>query len=167
MRVVLDRPRFDSHVRIACETGRSCVTFVYPCGLRPFMRARTRSQDKRLCKREIRSARPIVDAVPVASVLSWLSRFRSAARSFVPACCENQRVTDIPAKCRIQLRDGPERMTMKGCKMKKGAAQPRPQAFNERAVTELLWQVNWSIHIAFHVLLDSYAIRIMLILWWF
>lgn len=73
MRVVSDRPRFGSRVRIACETGRSCVTFVYPCGLRSLMRARMRSQDKRpLCKREFRSARPIVDAVPVASVLSRL-----------------------------------------------------------------------------------------------
>jgi hypothetical protein len=85
-----------------------------------------------LCKREIRSARPIVDAVPVASVLFTITRFRSAARSFRPARCENRNALQASPqsvdRMQTELRDesGANDERWKAVKWRK---EPRPQPF--------------------------------------
>lgn len=123
MRVASNRPRFDSRrAWIACELSetalyssiRSRPSAVHAC---------TRSQDKRsLCKREFHSARPMVDAVPVVSVLSRL-------RASVPRRDRSSLAARIDAR-RFGLvltgragyakqGEGPGWMTVNGCKTEK------------------------------------------------
>lgn len=123
MRVASNRLRFDSRrARIACELSETAL--YSSIRSRPSVaHACTRSQDKRpLCKREFHSARPMVDAVPVVSVLSRL-------RASVPRRDRSSLAARIDAR-RFELvltgragyakqGEGPGWMTVNDCKTEK------------------------------------------------